>query len=86
MRCGLVECVAMQDNFTAQATDRIYLDRRGWAGHDNPRVDSQCRGALGDPLSMVTGTGGNHPGVTLRLSQMDQFVVGTAIFERINRL
>ena len=86
MTRGLIKGVTELDHFATQRADRIDLNRRCRGGHDNHAANTQRSRALSNALGMVTRTGRNHASIALGLGQVNQFIVGTTVLKRIDRL
>ncbi|CFO07951.1 Uncharacterised protein [Bordetella pertussis] len=81
-RLGVVEGVAGQDDFGAEAPRVGHLDRGSEARHDDHRRHAHALRVVRHALGMVAGRHGDHAGGALGLGQVEHPVEGAALLER----
>jgi hypothetical protein len=82
----VVERIAVQDDLSAQSADRFDLDGGRRPRHDDRRRDGQLARRERHALSMIARRCADDAKTSLGVRQLDDLVVGTAKFERKDRL
>ncbi len=81
MGARLVQRIAMQHNFGAEAAGALDLDARREARHDDDGAQPQPLGVVGHPLGVVARAHGNHAALPFLGRQLRQLVAGAAFLE-----
>ena len=86
MIVGVVEGVAVQDHARVPAADRLHLDGRRCARHDDRGPNAEFLGRQGHALGVVAGRGADHPALQRLARKPGHLVVGAAQLEGKDRL